>query len=716
MSTHDLTQIDLRHSYDSSETKGDLVDDFFTPVLSSSMTYWRLSGYFNSGMLAACARGMSSFLLEGGEMKLVCSPKLSEVDLLRLQNPELSANGRNLIFENSLNREVQNIGLLEDLLERDHVEAMAWLLDSGRLRIKLAIGQESELFHQKRGIVFDALGNSLSFSGSINETHAGWSSNIEEFKVFRSWESGEKDYLEEDVNKFLSFWKQNPDTGLKIIELPDAIREGLCEYAPKDISRIDLKRNRKRRTLIEEDAADSKHPLRNYQRAAVDTWFGNDCMGIMVMATGAGKTLIAATAIEEYIEKNPHSLVVVTAPYQHIAMQWSKELSTLNPLALWKEPDWRKSLRKSLSELRAKLLPSKIVITVQNTAASPDFLEMLEDERLKVAKLLVGDEAHALGAQKMSASLSESYDGRLGLTATPTRYFDEDGSDRLSEFFGGPIAEFTIEDALSYLDESGRTVLAPYQYHPVFFDLSDEELEVYARLTQRIIIAKAGEDSDSRSLNWLYNQRAAVIKNASGKIAAVESILKQLPELKRLVVYCANENQLTDVAEILSSMSVLYRRFSGKESSKPDPAYGGISEREKILEDFTSGHIDVLLAMKCLDEGVNIPTAETGILVASSGNPKEFIQRRGRLLRQSPKTGKQRAEIFDLVPRPPQVQGGKISREFAGILRRELARVKEFAGPSLNSSSVEFAIDKLMEEHGLFDIGGVNHEKAEGWR
>lgn len=709
MTIRDLSQLDLKNSYDSSESGLDVVEDFFTPVLSASVSYWRLSGYFNSGMLAACARGMSSFLLDGGQMKLVCSPKLSEGDLARLQAPELTDGQRNSIFENCLAKEVQNIARLEDLLQRDHVEAMAWLLESGRLNIKLAIGREAELFHQKRGIVFDSVGNSLSFSGSINETHAGWTSNIEEFKVFRSWEAGEQEYFEKDEEKFLSFWKGGKDTGLEIVDLPDGIREGLCEQAPSDISVIDLQRNRKGARGKPRDSESTKPLLRNYQRTAVDTWFSNDCLGIMVMATGAGKTLIAATAIAEFIEENPHCLVVVTAPYQHIAMQWVKELANFHPLALWKESNWKKSLRKTISELRAKLVEARIVITVQNTAATKDFLALIEDKRLDFPKLLVGDEAHALGASKMSASLSEAYNARLGLTATPTRYFDEDGSARLTEFFGGPVAEFTIEQALEYVDESGRTVLAPYRYHPIFFDLTDAELESYARLTQKIIIAKAGEEADSVGLNLLYNQRAAVIKNASGKTTAVKALLQELGEIRRSVVYCANESQLTDVAEVLKDIGVTYRRFSGQESSKPDPAFGGMSERERILQDFTDGHIDVLLAMKCLDEGVNIPTAETGILVASSGNPKEFIQRRGRLLRQSPSTGKKRAEIYDLVPLPPLDHGGSTSGGYGGIMRRELSRVKEFAGASLNASSVGFMIDKLIDEQDI-DIswGGEN--------
>lgn len=711
-----LRDLAISESYDSGELGTELARDFFEPCLGLASSYLRIAGYFNSGMLAACARGMADFIRGNGVMKLICSPHLSEFDIARLESAGGDSQSESKIFDEALGRSITQLNELEDLIERNHVEAMAWMIARERLEIRIAIPRDprktDQLFHQKRGILEDETGDRLSFSGSINETHAGWSRNVEEFKVFRSWIPGQEGFVQSDRQAFLNYWSGSSSHTHTAISLPEAFKRSLIEHAPKDVSSIDLKLPTRENASM--DGADHPplRPLRKYQEAALAAWNKAGQHGILQMATGAGKTATAAHCIEEFFNSNgDKGLAVVTAPYQHIASQWLVELEHHRPLAPWKESNWRKSLGDLARELRAGFRQKGVVVTVQNTAASDDFLRHLEVVAQTFPTLIVGDEAHALGASAMSKSLSPFYIARLGLTATPSRYFDEDGSENLLQYFGGTVYEFSLEDALQTADEHGRTILCPYEYEPVFFNLLDSELEKYQSLTTDIIRLSGKSDSTAKEkLRKKLLARARVVKSSAGKLPEFRQIIRNLSDRRRLVVYCENLNQMEASAKILSDFGVKYARFSGLESVKPDPLLRGKSEREAILQNFTDGNIDALVAMKCLDEGVNIPTAETAILLASSGNPKEFIQRRGRMMRQSPQTGKLRAVIYDLVAIPALGTPNSLpTSDEVKIMQKELSRVSEFSRSALNATTVEYKLFELRSSLGITGESGGSY-------
>ena len=708
-----LRDLGLKESYDSGEVGTELVRDFFEPCLKYSSSYLRIAGYFNSGMLAATARGMADFIRGSGVMKLICSPHLSAYDIQRLESVDTEKDTRSKIFDEALARSANQVSELEDLIERNHIEAMAWMIARDRLEIRIAIPKEihqiDQLFHQKRGVLEDSSGDRLSFSGSINETHAGWSRNVEEFKVFRSWLPGQSGFVGSDRQAFLNYWEGASSHSHNTISLPDAFRQSLIKQAPRDVSLIDLSFTRQASKLVDDVDASGLRPLRDYQTAALVAWKKAGQKGILQMATGAGKTLTAAHCINEFFRANEgRGLVVVTAPYQHIASQWLSELSHYKPIAPWKERSWKESLGRLVREIRAGLRRQAVIVTVQNTAATYEFLEQVEMASQIVSTLLVGDEAHSLGAKSMSKSLSSFYHSRLGLTATPTRYFDEDGSNYLLDFFGGTVYEFSLEDALLTLDEQGRSILCPYEYRPIFFNLLPSELERYRALSLDIIRLSSKKDSDSKEkLRLKLLARARVVKSSEGKLPELSKVLKELETRHRLVIYCENLTQMEAAASVLSVYGVKYSRFSGSESVKPDPRLGGKSERESILESFREGKVDALVAMKCLDEGVNIPTAEIAILLASSGNEKEFIQRRGRMMRQSPETGKTKAIIFDFVATPQMRSAGEsVASDELRIMSKELARVSEFSRSSLNDSSVEFQLFELRSKLGIPNTAG----------
>jgi superfamily II DNA or RNA helicase len=340
------------------------------------------------------------------------------------------------------------------------------------------------------------------------------------------------------------------------------------------------------------------------------------------------------------------------------------------------------------------------VVAVQNTASSNKFTDLCELVAETVEQFLfVGDEAHGLGALAFQKALNPKAMFRLGLSATPDRYFDEVGTATLLVYFSGTCFEFDTKRALTWVDPlSGQTPLCPYEYHPIFVELSKDESEAYRKLSERISKLQHSKDEEALSrLEKLLFERAGVLKKAHQKLKSTATLLDALgPEIKDCLIYCNDFEQLLSVAEILQNRGVTFQKITGEEGSSPERRFDMKSEREWILENFAKGESQVLLAIKCLDEGVDIPSARIGIILASSGNPREFIQRRGRLMRRFP--GKTKANIYDFLVAPSSKPDRPASLQELEIFRRELKRTDEFSGDALNSDEVNRIITKKLGE------------------
>lgn len=671
--------------------------------MSDAVRYDRLTGYFSSTILSLAARGIAGLVRNGGTMRLVSSPEFSHEDMAILAGEPNEAEIDDLVSERFKGL-VGDVDGLTDYIARDHLRALGWMLREGYLQIRVLVPRNIDgrggIFHSKVGILTDSEGNKLSFSGSVNETAAAWRHNIEEFKVFKSWEPESAQWVRHDQDQFERYWSPSGEMPYSSRPLPNAVVEKVISIAPEDFDSLELE-------LITGDEAikDGPPPLRPYQQEAVDAWTNAGMRGILEMATGTGKTRTAFECIRQFQSSTHKSLTVVTAPFQHIAVQWREILEPLSPVATFDRGNWRDTFQDSLSDLKTYQREHLVWIAVQNTAASKDFLDILSKAQVTVSgSLLVGDEAHGLGAPVFRDALADSYSTRLGLSATPARWFDETGSGALQDFFGGTVFEFSLTDALSWIDPStGQTPLAPYEYHPEFVELTDEELEQYVDLSSqiRLEMARSGRDEPSERLELLLFKRAALVKTAAGKLAALEELLELSPRWEGTLIYCHNETQMAQVVSLLVARNLRYRRFTGQEGATPRNEYQGLSEREWILKSFEGGDVDILVAMKCLDEGVDIPSARRGIILASSGNPREFIQRRGRLLRRHP--GKDRAVIHDFVVVPPFAGSGGSDDHRAAetIIARELARIEEFSQDSLNSEIISTKVLQRLTEMGF---------------
>lgn len=668
-----LKDVDIKFKYDSD--KDDLVNEFYVPVLSNSVEYYRMSGYFSSSSLAIAARGIAKFILNGGKMKLLCNAQLTKEDYEIIE--KTNQNPIDYIQDSFL----YDLHHIEDEFIKNHVKALGWMLANGFLEIKIALPKDKKgIFHSKVGVLRDKEHNYISFSGSDNETAAGWLYNIEEFKVFKSWDSGEDKYVSSDLDTFFEYWDGITEK-TDVVELPSAVREKLIEFAP--VSRKEL--------IVISKETRKPINLRGYQEEAIDSWFAHDCRGLFEMATGTGKTITSLSAFKQLSSTKDKLVTVIACPQLHLIDQWVKDVENFHSgkiiKASSKESKWKSKVKALARDFYMDLEDKVVIMTTHNTLASDFFIKNIK--RIKSDKLLIVDEVHGVGSSKRLNGLIGEYDYRLGLSATPKRWFDEEGTQAIYDYFGDVVFEFDIKRALTEINpDTGKHYLTPYYYYPIVVDLNDEEYAQYIDLSAKIAqaLARKKNNNEKISLSTLCTKRQKIINNAEEKYDEFRKLLREHEGIDKLIVYCS-DRQIDRVQEILNEENVTpQHRFTHKESSSKTQKEL-FSQREEILHNFEEGNYKALVAIKCLDEGVDVPVAENAIILSSTSNPREHVQRRGRILRNAP--GKKHAVIYDFLvfPKEKTESGTK-------IMKKEINRYMEFAELAINSLECLEILDK----------------------
>lgn len=704
-------QLKLNPSYDSED---DVVNSFYNPVLSQAVSYFRLAGFFSSSALAVAARGMSNFIKNNGKMELIAGAKLqkNDVEAIRqgMEEPEI-------LIEKIC---VQDLYSINNEFINDHVSALGWMVANKTLEIKVAIVTDDTgvpldaetieikgIFHQKVGILQDKDGNSISFSGSINETAAAWIHNIEEFKVFRSWEEGEKEYLQSDNRKFEKYWNGS-GKNVKVMNIPEAVKQKLIEIAPKDIAELNLDKWQ----IKERNNNNNKSiKLLDYQNQAIANWQKNNNKGIFEMATGTGKTFTALGCLKEILKDNTKLITVITCPYDHLVKQWQnniKEFEIISDIIIAdsSNPNWKNYLADYMLDIKIGIKERLIVLTTHTTFSSSAFIDIIRMSANKI--FLIADEVHGLGAGKRQDGLIEEYCFKLGLSATPKRWFDLEGTNKLFDYFGGTVFEFTLKDAINTINPAtGLTYLTPYEYKPFFVELNDDEFEEYEKITQKIInlYHNANKEKKEDLLSLLSFKRQDIIKTAKNKYSAFNKIINHLSSVEYCLIYCLSE-QMDTIQNMLNQKGIIQHRFTLSEGTKSEKRYGGISERKFLLKKFADGTYNALVAIKCLDEGVDVPPARIAIILASSGNPREYIQRAGRVLRRYP--GKEKSIIYDIivVPTLSKIQNPDFLDIERKIIEKELRRYKEFTYNAVNKLECLNAIEEIEKKYRICINGG----------
>lgn len=714
-----LKDIALKTNY-SSEVD-DIYSDFFRPALSEASTYRRAVGFFSLAVLLHAPTALSRMVEEGGKIELIFGKLVSPDDFEAIRagvvDPWFEAELPS--FEAIVNEHAG--GLLGY-----RVRLLAWLFAAGRLEMKVAI-RPAGMFHQKIGLLTDSAGDTISFSGSMNETMSALDPqfNSEEITVFRSWESGQTEYVANHRAAFDTLWSGETGSRTVITSIPEAIEAGLNFISGNfpDKPTAGEEDDKVKAFIAQRAERQSSKPrvpstmhgqpfeMRRHQLDALKAWAANDYNGILELATGAGKTVTAIYAAVKTIESNDGMALIVAVPYQDLADQWCRELEAfnINPLRCYgARGEWEPALRDYLKRNRHKQSEFLPIVVVNRTLASAHFQKCLLELDASRA-FFIGDECHHHSAEGFQGKLMPEARFRLGLSATPFHYLDEEKNERLRQVYGGSVYKYTLSDAVR------DKVLTAYEYHPIPVELTDVETAEYLELSDQIarIFARAKDDKGGaaqQQLKALLMRRSRLVGAAANKLPALEDLLSSEGGADPYsLFYCGDGRTQLDVdhieegvapdedylikqrhavTQLLSRRGVRVSPFTSEENRK---------QRREILSRFRDGATEALVAIRCLDEGIDVPACRTAYLIASSRNPRQFVQRRGRILRRSP--GKDYAKIFDFVVVLPE---GSISSKTEGsdFLKNELGRVADFARGSLYpASSIEPLMPWLRKYH-----------------
>ena len=438
--------------------------------------------------------------------------------------------------------------------------------------------------------------------------------------------------------------------------------------------------------------------LRNYQDQAVVNWLQNRGRGTLKMATGSGKTLIALAIATELYQQIGLQVLLVVCPYRHLVNQWSRECIKFNLqpiMAMMRVENWQNELSTQLYNLRTNNRSFLTIITTNSTLINQGFQSQLKYFPAKT--LIIGDEAHNLGSTRLESSLPRNIGLRLALSATPERHFDDEGTDALLNYFGAIIQpEFTLADAIK------QGALVPYVYNPIFVRLTQSEAFTYAKLTKKIgwSLNKNPDWSQNENLTALLTKRSRLIGAAANKLIILKELMSKRLDSSHTLFYCGDgyvEDYKFDYRRQIEAVT----HILGKELGYRVNTYTtdtSLAVREKLRHQFESGELQGLVAIRCLDEGIDIPATKTAIILASSSNPRQFIQRRGRILRPYP--GKDKATLFDTIVIPPQLDRETWEVE-KNLLRKELKRLITFARLAINAQEAIALLLQLQEQYNL---------------
>lgn len=715
-----LKSLEIKQSYRTSIDN--ISADFYIPLLGRAVSYKRAVGFFSSSILSKISTGISSLANRGGTIQIIASPKLADDDIEAIRK---GYEEREKILRQALLRELKEP---KTLFEQKCLNQLANLIANGVLDIKIAFTEKDSsvgMYHEKMGLISDTEGNTVAFSGSMNESLTAVSFNYESVDVFCSWKNDEqRERVRDKLAAFSAIWHDNePD--IMVLEFPLLTDEIIKKYRREKIEtyeNIDEEPECNLSGINPRTRCGAVIPanvkLHEYQVDAIDKWVQNDFRGIFDMATGTGKTFTGLGALARLCDAvNGKLAVIIVCPYQHLVEQWVEDIKLFNmkPIIGYSassQKDWMKQLEDAVRDQKLRVQNRDFFCFICTNATFLSEKVQRQIEKIRGEILLLVDEAHNFGAQRLSGLLSDRFTYRLALSATLERHNDEEGTDRLYRFFGAKCIEYTLERAIE------EKKLTPYKYYPIITVFNEAELDQYNWLTceigKCIIKGKNGKTCLSEKGKKLALQRARLVAGAEDKLVRLEEHMQAYLDKHHILVYCGattllQENQdvsdidIEDIRQIDAVTALLGRKLDMNVSqftSKED-----VTKREILKREFASGEtMQVLIAIKCLDEGVNIPKIKTAFILASTTNPKEYIQRRGRVLRLS--EGKDFAEIYDFITLPRELREVHSITERQwnqelSLIKNELRRAEEFSRLAMNMVEAERVLDTIKEAYSI---------------
>lgn len=649
--------LDLKFKYRSDHDQ--IYLDFYSKCLEKAVQYDRAAGYFTSHSLSVIAKGLEQFIHRDGKIRIIANPYLTKEDIHAIQ---LGYKAKYDVVVQALMRQID---MCEETIANDSLNTLAWLIYKDKLEIKIAFTKNNSLYHEKFGIFYDKEGNKIAFSGSANETIGGVKDNFEKIDVF--FKESDRERIEDMVLDFENLWNDNTN-GLTVIEMPDLLKEKITSYkregpgiqAPKKVIKP-----------------------RDYQLEAIQAVKDNGWQGILEMATGTGKTITSLLIANEFYKEKGRIFLAIIVPFTHLVEQWEENCIQMGftriTSCFGSKRSWVNQLQADVRDFNLGILDKHVAITTYRTAASEEFNNLIA--RIRGKSFLIADECHYFGVKTLRDNKLGGAEGKLGLSATPERWWDEEGSDYIDRFFGGQVYEYGLKKAI----ETGA--LTEYVYHPVIADLTDEELEKYENLTRRLIYLYGDEKANKDEISEVNRKRSLIISRAEQKKDILFSMFaaKKREEVSHTLVYCG-PGEVDLITKNLADLGYRVHRF---DSAVP------LKERMKILEAFDQGYIQILVAIKCLDEGVDVPSTREAYFLASTSNPREFVQRRGRILRKY--ANKNLAVIYDFIVLPTNAG----DQMYKSIASKELPRFAEFSRYAINHFNAREIVGKELKRYSL---------------
>ena len=683
-----MKELKLDFVYDSSEIS--IMNGLIIPLLSNSNSYWRGVGFFSSGWIKMASVGIQGLVSKGGRAKIICSPVMSEEDWNAIVNGISAKESERLVNVLAL-----NVDEIASGIEKDTLNALACLVADGLLEFKFAIIRENwgnGNYHDKVAVFNDQNNDFVAIHGSFNDSIQG-TLNGEAFSVFKSWINGQKPFVDLHYNRLKGLW-DGLNKQFYTVTMPDAIKNKIISLRTPASTKSIYDINTGNSSL----KINTERDLWPHQKQAIEKWAEAGFRGILEMATGTGKTVTSLSAFD-YV-KNTHNkklVLVILVPYLHLVEQWKEECSNFNLICFEcssSNPQWPMQTRSLITDFKSGAISTLCFIAVHDTAGTSRFHEIMSKIPGDKA-FLIADEVHELGAKKRRGALLNLFTYRLGLSATPDRWYDDEGTAYLKNYFNDICFKYPLRDAI------GKS-LVPYKYNPIIINLTPDELKTYEIITNKItaIMNQDNSSDTDEQLKKLLRDRALVIAKAQNKKTVLVSLLTSLIEtlneedkrIEKTLIYCAPGNHKS-ILEAVSSIGIVCHEFVHNVK---------ISERKIILDQFADGDYEAIIAIKCLDQGVDIPSVKTAFILASSTNPREFVQRRGRILRRS--FGKTLAEIYDFLVIPSQ-EYWPLKREVdMGLLRRELPRFSEFAEDATNTFDSRKKLWNVLDCYGLLHL------------
>lgn len=668
--------------------KDDFENEFIVPMLKTSKTYYRGTGFFNVKALVNISNGLIPYIKKGGIVHLITSVRLDFEEIKMLADSEMISQTRIL---SELEKEVE-IELNSDL-DKLNMDLITNLIAVNRIKIKVAYLPDGGLYHEKIGYFEDLIGNRVCFIGSNNETYAGTRKNAETISVIKSWEGGEEATLEQR-DYFETLWDNN-DEDIKVVDFPDAAKKKLFSKYKKSDNYTDVIEKIEEYYSFYTKSKEKR--LYSYQEKAIEEFCENKYCHFFEMATGTGKTFTAVKAIETLSNcMGDKSLYVsVVVPQVDLQSQWKSEFDKLGIKNYSfggnaTSSNWEDDLSNSIIDY---FNGEKIVVII---SIFETFFSKVNDrlDDYQMNKILVVDEAHELSANQIP-KLTDNFRFRLGLSATPERH-DKNETKKIIDYFTRGKADtykYSIDDAIK------NGFLSKYEYHPIIVHLEDNDVEFgqYQKYTKRLAFLLNEKERDIKKIQEVCNNRSLIVKKARSKVDKIKEMsMDPKYDFKNAVVYCGMGKDLETEESIIDNVSKalgLAANYSVSQFTSKTV------NRGQVLEEFENGYYDTLIAIKCFDQGVDVPKLDKIYIMASDSIARQTIQRRGRVLRICKETGKEIAYIYDMVTLPPFGIYEEIGA--SSLVYNELKRVKEYARLAENYKEIEPLINEIIDDYSI---------------